>query len=71
MRSHYHYYPNVRRNFQNAGEIADIINRSVAYVGARLTGKKEFTARDKRMILEYMGKPVTEMDNFFIREVTA
>lgn len=68
MRSHYTFYPIVRRSFQNAREIGEVINRSVSYVNDRLVGKKEFTVNDKRLILAYMGKSITQMDEVFIRE---
>ena len=44
----------LRRQFKNIAEISDVINRGPNYIVDRLKGVKEFTAREKRMLLTYL-----------------
>lgn len=46
----------LRREFKNVAEISEVINRGPNYILDRLNGKREFTARDKRMILRYLNQ---------------
>ena len=55
MKSRLSFYPNIRRDFSNASEVADVINRSTDYVLNRLNGKHTFTYREQVMIANYVG----------------
>lgn len=68
MRSQYKIYPVLLSEFQNGAEIGVVINRSVAYVNTRMTGQKDFTRNDKKMIASYLGR--TDIEEIF-RKATA
>ena len=58
--------PALRRQFKNADQIGDVINRSRAYVITRLKGPEVFTAREQRLILKAIGsEPTPENINFY------
>lgn len=69
IRSHFGYYPNVRKEFSNSNELAEIINRSAYYVNRILTGRNEFTHREKKMIISYLGKNDSDIEEVFKKEV--
>lgn len=46
--------PALRREFKNIAEISEVINRGPNYIIDRLNGKKQFTDREKRMLLIYL-----------------
>ena len=50
----------LRDCFDTAEDICNIINRSRPYVLDRLNMKKEFTAREKNLILAHLGDGFTE-----------
>ena len=50
----------LRDCFDTAEDIGKIINRSRPYVLDRLNFKKQFTARDKELILAYLGESYTD-----------
>lgn len=45
----------LREQYPTAEALGDVINRSRDYVNDRLLRKKEFTAREKKMILNDLG----------------
>lgn len=69
IRSKFGFYPNVRKEFANTMELAEIINRSFDYVNLRLSGKSEFTHREKKIIVEYLGKHDSDIEEVFKKEV--
>ena len=50
----------LRDCFDKAEDIGKVINRSRPYVLDRLNFKKQFTVRDKELILAYLGDGFTE-----------
>lgn len=63
----------LRRQFKNVEEISEVINRGHNYIIDRLAGKREFTARDKRMLLRYLNEDPEDQDaiDFYFTEATA
>lgn len=50
----------LRDCFDSSEELCNVINRSRPYVLDRLNLKKEFTEREKHLILAYLGPDYTE-----------
>lgn len=44
----------IRENFATVDDVAAVINRTRRYTQDRITMKKEFTAREKKMIADYL-----------------
>ena len=58
----------LRRQFKTIAEISEVINRGHNYILDRLNGKKEFTSRDKLMLLSHLGEDpedLTAIDYYF------
>lgn len=53
----------LRREFKNIAEISEVINRGANYIVDRLNGKKQFTDREKRMLLRYIHEEYNEITN--------
>lgn len=68
MRCRLNYYPEIRRDFATADEVADVLNRSRAYVWTRLNGKKDFTYRERVMLATAVGRPETEANDYCRKE---
>ena len=58
MRSKLHFYPQLRKDFENVEEICAVINKGRTYVLTRLNGEKEFTYNDMRLMTIYLGEDV-------------
>ena len=56
----YNSFSPLRRQFKNIAEMSDVINRGPNYIVDRLKGKREFTARDKRLLLRHLGQDPTD-----------
>ena len=50
----------LRDCFKTSEELCELINRSKPYVLDRLNLKKQFTAREKRIILNHLGEGYTD-----------
>lgn len=50
----------LRECYPTVTDLANVINRSRDYVQDRLTKKREFTEREKQMILRDLGEGYTE-----------
>lgn len=67
MRSRLKFYPALRSEFSDIEELAGVINRSRRYCQYILSGVKDFTHREKVLILEYIGAPIEKIDFYFRR----
>ena len=56
----YNSYAALRREFRTISEISEVINRGPNYIIDRLKGKRDFTARDKRLLLRHLGQDPTD-----------
>lgn len=61
-------YPRLRRRFQNAEEIAGVINRSASYVNKKCAGHGQFTRREELLLLAYLGEPPERAMDYFPEE---
>lgn len=59
------FYPIIRRHFKSFADLGRTINRSNTYVSLCLNGHRDFSANEKRLILEAMDMETTE-DNYRI-----
>lgn len=50
-------YPLLRRNYSSYSELANVINRSASYVNSCLNRRRNFSDREKEMILADLGQP--------------
>ncbi|MCR4670609.1 MAG: hypothetical protein K5643_05395 [Saccharofermentans sp.] len=59
--SKYCTYPRLRRIYRSYEEIGNVINKGVAAVNSRMTGKIAFTVREKELLLRNKGiEPTAE-----------
>lgn len=68
MKSRLSFYPVLRREFENSQEICDVINKSPSYVLTRLNGKNDFSHRDKVLIVKYLGKDESQLEEICRKE---
>lgn len=68
IKSRVGYYPELRKDFDNATEIAEIINRSIATVWNKLSGKSEFTYREMVMLAKATGRNESEARSYCRKE---
>ncbi len=61
MKSRLLFYPLIRREFADMQELSEVINKSLSYCKARMSGKKEFTHKDKALIANYLSVDVSEV----------
>ena len=54
-------YNTIREKFRTVDEVAAVINRTRRYTQDRITMKKEFTDREKKMIADYLGMSEDEV----------
>lgn len=67
MRNKNSFYPRLRRDFKNCQEIADVINRNVSYVWVRMSGKEDFTYKEKKMICAHLDENVEAIPEIFAK----
>lgn len=51
----------IRERFRTVDEVAEVINRSRRYTQDRITMKKDFTARDRKLIAKHLGMSEEEI----------
>lgn len=68
MQSRLSFYPNIRRDFGTASDVADVLNRSTQYVWKRINGEREFTYRERVLIARAVGKTAAEADDYCRKE---
>lgn len=63
----------LRREFKNVAEISEVINRGPNYILDRLNGKRDFTEREKRILLRHLGADPEDQQtkDFYFSEVGA
>lgn len=69
IRSRMAFYPNLRKDFSNMTEIAELINRSVCYVRTRMNGQNDFTYREMCMIANASGVSTEDARDYCRKEV--
>lgn len=68
MKNRLNFYPFLRREFSDLQEVADVLNRSRRYVQDRFNGKKDFTKRERVLIVNYL-RTNTEETILFTKEI--
>lgn len=58
-------YPRLRREYQNAQEMADVILKSPGYIYARMNGSRNFTHREKIAFLKDLGRSEADLSLYF------
>lgn len=64
----YDNFCKLRREYETAEEMADVIFRSPAYIYQRLNGRHSFTYREKVALLEHIGKTAADIPEYFTIE---
>ena len=65
-------YPKIRRAFGTLEEIGAVINRSRTYVSTRMvSGRADFTHREKLLLVGYLGKTADDVPVYFPEEEDA
>lgn len=61
----YNNFPKLRRAYGSAAEMADAILHSESYIHQRLNGRFEFTYKEKKRLLECIGKTEADIPEYF------
>lgn len=69
MRTRLNFYPFLRRQFTDMEEVANVLNRSRRYVQNIFNGKKEFTKKERDLIVNYLKPTEEELKYLFTKEI--
>lgn len=64
----YDSFPKLRREYETAEEMANVIFKGVGYIYSRLNGQRAFTYREKVALLQHIGKGPDDIPEYFPEE---
>lgn len=61
----YNNYAKLRREYGTAEEMAEVIFKHKGYIYQRLNGKRAFTYKEKKALVEHIGKTEADIPEYF------